>query len=264
MSASPAAPAAPNRPETAIREDAVLDGRVRLRQPVAGYRVAVDPVLLAAAVPARAGEHVLDLGTGVGGAALCLLARVPGVRAVGLDLQADLVRLAAGNAVLNDAAFRPVAGDIAQPPFPADSVDHVMANPPYLRPETARRSPDAARDRANVEGAAGLDTWIATALRLVRPGGSVTFIHRADRLDALLAFLHGRAGAIEVCPIWPRAGTPTEPGDAKRVVVRARAGRRTPLRLAPGLALHDPGGGDSAAARAVLREARSLADVHAL
>lgn len=248
-------------PGESLREDALLNGRVRLCQPVRGYRAAIDPVLLAAAVPAAAGQTVLDLGTGVGAAALCLLARVPALTLVGLDRDPAAIALARHNAALNAVPerFLALVGDVAAAPLRPAGVDQVMANPPYLPPGRGRRSPDPARARANVEDSAALADWIAAGLRLVRPRGAVTVIHRADRLDALLASLHGRAGAIEVCPVWPRAGQA-----ARRVLLRARPGRRTPLRLAPGLVLHDAGGGFTPAAAAVLREGESLADVGAL
>ena len=78
-----------------------LGGRVRLYQPVKGYRAGVDPVLLAAAVPARAGDHVLELGCGAGQALLCLAARVPGLRLTGVELQAAYADLARRNGALN-------------------------------------------------------------------------------------------------------------------------------------------------------------------
>lgn len=242
-------------PDGNLREDALLDGRVRLRQRADGYRVAIDPVLLAAAVPARAGERVLDLGCGGGAAALCLLVRVAGVRAVGLELQEDLARLAGANAALNGATdrFRAVRGDVLQPPFRADSLDHVFCNPPYLPAARARPGPADSRRIANVEGAAKLVDWVAAALALVKPRGTVTFVHRADRLDDLLWALNERAGGIVVVPLWPREGR-----DAKRVLVQARRGVATPLRLAAGLVLHDAAGGFTAEADAVLRRGEGL------
>ncbi|GAB4369078.1 MAG: methyltransferase [Kiloniellaceae bacterium] len=241
----------------ALTEDAFLGGRLRLRQPAAGYRAAIDPVLLAAAVPAAAGQSVADLGCGVATAGLCLLARVPGVRVSGLELQAPLAALATQNAVLNGCADRltVIQGDVAAPPAalaPA-AFDHVMLNPPYLEAASARVSADAVRRIATVEGPADLAAWIACALALLRPRGSLTVIHRADRVDRLLALLSPRCGDLAVFPLWPRQGD-----NAKRVLVQGRKGSGGPLRLLAGLALHDAAGGFTAAAEAVLRDARGL------
>ena len=87
-----------------LTEDAFLGGRLRLRQPADGYRAAIDPVLLAAAVPALPGDKVADLGCGVATAGLCLLTRLPGIRVTGLELQPWLAELARRNADLNGFA----------------------------------------------------------------------------------------------------------------------------------------------------------------
>ncbi len=237
--------------------DTLLDGRIRLRQPAQGYRVAVDPVLLAAAVPAAATASLLDAGTGVGAAALCFACRVPGARVAGLELQTELARLARDNVALNDLEDRVsiVAGDILSPPrdLAPGTWDHVIANPPYLPAAWADPPPDTAKAIANVESSATLADWVAFALRMARPKGGITFIHRADRLDELLALLHGRAGGIVVFPLWPKAGR-----EAKRVIVRARPGVRTPTRVATGLVLHEDEGGYTEAALAVLRDGAAL------
>jgi len=240
-----------------ITRDLLLGGRVCLDQPASGYRAAIDPILLAAAVPAAAGESVLDLGCGVGAAALCLLARQPELRVTGLDIQRDLVRLAAENARRNGQAARfvPIVGDVAKPPprlAPA-SFDHVMCNPPHLKADAARPSPDPARDTANRERGAGLQDWVGAALAMARPKGSVTLIHRADRLDELLAALRGRFGDIVVFPLWPKAGAA-----ARRIIVLARKGTASPMRLSPGLVLHEANGDFTPAANAVLREAAPI------
>jgi FkbM family methyltransferase len=242
--------------EGRLNEDALLGGRVRIRQPTDGFRVAIDSVLLAAAVPARAGCHVLDAGAGVGGAALCLAARVPDCRVTGIEVDPELARVARENAALNalQARVTVIAGDILAPPpdlEPAD-YDHVMVNPPYLEAGAARPSPAPARAAANVEGAARLVDWAAFALRMVKPRGSVTFIHRADRLDRLLLAIEG-AGEVTTFPLWPKRGEA-----AKRVLVRARKGVRAPARLAFGLVLHEDDGSFTTEAEAVLREGKGL------
>lgn len=240
-----------------VTEDAFLGGRLRLRQPAAGYRAAIDPVLLAAAVPAAAGERVADLGCGVAAAGLCLLARVPGVAVSGLELQGPLAALAAENAALNDCAghLQVFTGDVAGPPpgFAAGGFDHVMLNPPYLD-SAAGRAPALELQRiATVEGAATLEVWLACALALLRSRGSLTVIHRADRSDRLLALLSAGCGDLALFPLWPRQGE-----NARRVLVQARKGTGGPLRLLPGLVLHDAAGGYTAAAQAVLRDAAGL------
>ncbi len=243
----------------AITEDALLGGRVRLRQPATGFRAAIDPVLLAAAVPAAAGESVLDVGAGVGAAALCLAARIGDCRVFGIEIQQDLVRVAGENVALNALTGRVdiVTGDLTRPPprLAAGAFDHVMANPPYHEAGRVDRSPDAGKAAASIETVGGLAEWVGFCLAMVRRGGSVSFVHRADRLDALLARLSPRAGAIVVFPLWPDAAG-SQP--AKRVIVQARKGLATPLRLARGLALHADGGGYTAQAEAILRDGAAL------
>ncbi len=239
-----------------VVEDALLDGRVRLRQPAKGYRVAIDPVFLAAAVPARPNTHALDLGCGVGAAALCLLARVPEARIAGLEVQAELAALARVNATLNgfDERFRVVEGDLSDPvELPTGGFDEVLCNPPH-QPAAASAPPDRAKALATHEDPAGLENWVDAALTFARANGGLTFVHRADRLDDLLAALRGKAGGVVVFPLWPCDGQP-----AKRVLVRARKAIRAPARLSQGLVLHDAQGRYTAAAGAVLRGGEGLA-----
>jgi len=241
----------------AITEDRVLGGRVLLRQMGEGLRVAIDPILLAAAIPAEPGEVVLDLGTGNGVAALCLARRCAGCRVVGLELQPELMRQAAENATLNglDSAVSVMIGDVGAPPprlAPA-TFHHVMANPPYLKAGSGTVSANPLKALAIAEGDADLAVWVRTALTMVRPRGTITMIHRADRLDAILAALGGRAGEIVIFPLWPTAGK-----SAKRVLVRARRNSGAPLRLAPGLVLHDSEGRFTPEADAILRDAAAL------
>ncbi|WP_299615783.1 tRNA1(Val) (adenine(37)-N6)-methyltransferase [Pelagibius sp.] len=244
--------------ETALTEDSLLDGRIRLRQPAAGYRAAIDPVLLAAAAPAASGDLVADLGCGVASASLCLLQRVPEVRVMGLELQADLAALAQQNARLNGVEDRLsiVSGDVAAPPagLAAGSFDQVMMNPPYLDPSATRPVEDKARRIATVEGEAGLAVWMDCALTLLRPRACLTLIHRCERLDEILAYLSPDWGQVSVFPLWPHAGQA-----AKRVIVQARKGTGAGLRLLPGLVLHDADGAYTEATDAVLRAPGTLA-----
>ncbi len=232
--------------------DTLLGGRVRLRQPAAGYRVAVDPVLLAAAVPAAVGETVLDAGAGTGAAALCLARRVAVRRVVGLEIQPELAALAVENAALNgmSGAVRVLEGDVAAPPPDVGRAgfDHAMTNPPYRRASESRRPLSSTKAIATVERDVGLASWLRFCVGAVRPRGTITVIHRADRLDEIVPALSESCGGLVVFPLWPRRDE-----DAKRVIVRGAVNRDTPLRVAPGLVLHRDDGGYTPAAEAVLR-----------
>lgn len=228
-----------------------------IRQKLRGARAAIDPVFLAAAVPAEPHQSVLDIGCGSGAATLCLASRVPQCRIFGLELQRDMARLAADNVALNGMTGRVaiIAGDLLRPPprLSPGMFDHVMANPPFLARGRGTPAPDAAKAAATVEGEAALADWVRFALTMARDKATLTFIHRADRIDALLALLAGRAGEIVVFPLWPAAGR-----DASRVIVRARKQIASPARIAPGLVLHEADGRFTAAADAVLRGGEAL------
>jgi tRNA1Val (adenine37-N6)-methyltransferase len=244
----------------ATTSDAFLGGRVVLRQPRDGYRAATDPVYLAASCPARAGDHVLELGCGVGAAALCLAARVPGLHLVGVERQPDYAALARENAAVAGADLRIVEADLAG--LPADlrqlQFDHVIANPPYFAAGDGSRAKDAGREAANREETP-LALWVAVARARLRPGGWLTLIHLAERLPDCLGALAEGFGAVTVLPLQPRIGRA-----ASRVVIRARRGARTPFTLLPPFLIHEGAahGVDApdytVAAQAVLRQGAAL------
>lgn len=223
-----------NVPDAALSRDAFLDGRVMVWQPRTGYRAATDPVFLAAAVPARAGQQVLELGCGVGVASLCLARRVPGLVQCALEVQPDYAALARRNADAGGVALDVVDGDVARPPaaLRAQVFDHVFANPPYYD-AGGPQADDPGRDRALREGTP-LAVWVDTALRRTRPGGWITLIHLTARLPDLLSALLPRAGAVMVLPLAARQGQA-----ARRMIVRARKGARGPFSLLPPFVIHE-------------------------
>lgn len=243
--------------DAGLTEDALLGGRVRLRQPANGARVAIDPIFLAASVAAEPHQLVLDAGCGVGAAALCLAARLPQCRIVGLELQRPLVRIAGDNIVLNGMSGRTsvMVGDLLAPPprLSPGMFDHVMANPPFIEQGRGTPAANPAKAAATTEGDANLGDWVRFALAMVRGKGTVTFVHRADRIDALIGHLAGRAGDIAIFPLWPAAGRP-----ASRILVRATKQAQAPARLLPGLVLHEADGRFSEAAEAILRGGAAL------
>ncbi len=260
-----------------VTNNSLLDGRVSLRQHAAGYRVSVDPVLLAASIPAKNSETILDVGAGVGAAMLCLAQRVDSARIIGVEIQRDLVHLASENISNNGFSKRLeiMIGDLQRPPprLVPRSFDHVMANPPYFEAGHVRESAKLEKVTSNIEGAGGLSAWINYCLSMVRPGGTVTIIHRTDRLVKLLTLLDGKVGDIVIFPIWPHHPFPFSdenavikeanenikiPVNAKRVIVQAISGTRGLLQLRSGIVLHNNDGHNTLKADAILRHGKAL------
>ncbi len=237
-------------------EDALLDGRVRLVQPVRGFRAGLDAVLLAAFVPARAGDLVLEAGCGSGAAFLCLSARVAGLRIAAVESEGEMAALAQGNAVANGIDATVTEGDVADLALARrlGPCDHAMANPPYWPDGTP--PPGAVRRAATHESGAGLAGWIRFLAAGLRDRGTVALVLPAARFDAGIAALHGSGcGSVLLLPVAPRTGDA-----AKRVLIRARKAGRAPARLLPPFILHDADGRFTEAADAVLRHAKPLVD----
>ena len=241
-------------------EDAVLGGRLVLRQPLRGHRVGHDAILLAAATSAKSGDHAIDLGSGVGGAGLALARRIEGLNISLVEIDPVLTALAAGNAQRNDLSDRvravrldveASAADFTAAGLAPGSAACVLMNPPFNVAQ--QPSPDQARRLAHAASAATLERWLRAAARLLRPDGVVTLIWRADGLADVLAVLDQDFGAITVLPVHPKPGAP-----AIRVLVRATKGSRAPLVLLPGFLLADADGKPTAAAEAILREGEAL------
>ncbi|MDP1616116.1 tRNA1(Val) (adenine(37)-N6)-methyltransferase [Phenylobacterium sp.] len=243
-------PAVPIEPPT---ENRLLDGRVILRQPSRGYRAGLDAALLAAACDAAPGARVIEAGCGAGAVLMAAAMRQADARFTGIERDAEALTLARENATLNNLADRveAISGDI-NAGFAAlglPTFDAAMSNPPFFDDPTALRAPMAEKRGAwMAEG--GLATWTTFLLKAVREGGSITLIHRADRLADILSGLGQSAGSFQVRPIHPFADAP-----AKRVIVRAIKTGKAPLRLLPALVLHPRDGASkhTVEAEAVLR-----------
>ena len=241
-----------------ITEDAVLGGRLVLRQPRRGHRFGHDAILLAAAVDAEGGRIAVDLGAGVGTAGLALAHRVPRLEVRLIEVDATLAALARENAARNKLAGRVSVAEmdiatatpfdfIEKATLPPGEAHHVLMNPPFNDPARQNVSPDPARRQAHVARDDTLPVWVNCASRLLRPHGTLTLIWRASGLGDVLAALQG-FGGISVVPVHPKPGSA-----AIRVLVNAVKGGAAPLVLFPPLTLNDADGRPSAEAEAILR-----------
>lgn len=251
--------------EIAVTEtttDAVLGGRVQLAQPRRGHRAGHDAVLLAAAVPALPGERVLDLGAGVGTAGLCLAARVPLGYLTLVEIDPELAGLAERNAAANGVANRTrvIVMDALARGTPREkaglligAIDRVMTNPPFHDTARHRASPLPGRRLAHVSADDTLVGFLRTAVSVLRPGGTLTMIHRADQPEALLGALRGRFGGVTLRPVHPKPGAA-----AVRLIATGIKGSRAPVQILPGLVLQDGEGRPTAEAEAILRNGKGL------
>jgi tRNA1(Val) A37 N6-methylase TrmN6 len=233
--------------------DHLLGGRVSYRQPGDGLRATLDPVLLAASIPARAGDVVLEGGTGAGAALLCLATRVPGVSGIGVDRDRGLLGLARDNAAANGlTGLSFVAADMTALPI-RRGIDHAFANPPYHAPG-GTPSPSPAREAAKRSAPDLLSVWTRSLGLALRHRGTLTLILPPNLLRAALDAMHASHVPAEILfPIWPMWGR-----EARFVLVRGRKHGRTPLVLAQGMTLHDAGGAFRSEAEAILRGASPL------
>jgi tRNA1(Val) A37 N6-methylase TrmN6 len=238
-----------------LSDDAFLNGRVQIWQPKQGFRAGLDTVMLAAAVPAHAKQHVCDLGAGVGVAALCLAARVPGLHVTTVEIDPNLAALAQANGERNRTAVDAVVADVLKRPrtLPRQHFHHVLTNPPYHDIGRGTRAPEQGKARATSAHAADIVAWLKFARALVRPKGTVTAILPPDQLTRALEALAPDGRGAEIIALWPKQGTP-----AKRIIIRTQMNSRAPLHLHAGLVLHTTAGKPTAEAEAVLRHGQAL------
>jgi tRNA1(Val) A37 N6-methylase TrmN6 len=238
----------------------VLNKRVRLLQMPAGegFRTSLDSVMLAAAVPAKSGDKILDMGAGVGGATFCLLHRVEGIHVTGVEWERAYYDLALKNIPLNHAEGKVdfIHSDMRDYQVEGKPIyTHVMVNPPFNEAGQHMPSPDIVKAKAlgHLEADLSLEDWILAGYRLVKSGGSFTIIYPTSGTDKIIRAMGKKFGAIEIIPLWPRVGV-----DSKRVIIRAIKGRHTPCVIRAGLVLHEADGRYTSEANKVLRDAGVL------
>ena len=242
--------------EEHVTEDTLLDGRLMMLQPKEGFRVSIDPIILAATIPVRSGDRVLDVGTGSGAAALALLARQPWAWVTGIDMQEKMIALSNRSAVRNRMQERVnfVVSDVIDgvPDDQVGSFDHVMSNPPFFEHGSGQLPKNKARALATVESSANLAAWVDFMVLALRDGGTITLVHRTEREDELMGLLERQCGDMAIMGLTSKA----EEAAQKLMVVQAvKGGGANDVRRRE-LVLHEANDDFTEEALAILRDAQ--------
>lgn len=247
--------------ELATTTDAFLDGAVMLVQPANGtHRSGSDAVFLAACLQGVTGQ-ILDMGAGAGAVGLMVAHTSTDAHITLAENNPTLLACCRQSCIANKSVTdrcTPLQVDLLASEterlaagLKRAHFDHIVSNPPYRKAGHVRANPD--KQAAHVISNDDLNGWMRTVASALKPGGSLTLIFAADGLMDLLETFKGRFGAVGVFGLYPREKAPAE-----RILVRAIKGRKTPLRLLPGLILHDADGNYTAAARAILKGDASI------
>ena len=239
-----------------VSKDEFLGGLLTLKQPIKGYRITSDSIFLAASISVKKGEKILDVGAGTGAILSFIAARLgEGIKTLtlhGVEIQDDLIALARENgpdfiSYFNGNIFRDIDG------CKANCYDHVISNPPYY--EKGKTNPSPYKTKAVAQGGdmVDLDLWIERSMRMVRPKGYLTVVHRADRLGDIVKIMSKKAGAIIIYPLYSKVGK-----DANRVIIRAQKDANGPLTLKSGMVVHKCDGSYSDEAEDILRRVHYL------
>jgi tRNA1Val (adenine37-N6)-methyltransferase len=219
--------------------DEILAGRLRIFQRKRGYRFSVDAILLAHFVSLKSKSKAIDLGTGSGIIPLILAARFPHVAWIGLEIQAELAKLANKSIQLNclQDHINIVNGDARKIKniFSAHSFDAVTFNPPYRKINSGRINPDQEKAIARHEVKGSLEDFLQAAKYLLKPAGKVFTIYPAKRLAELVSVF--RANSIE--PKRMKFVFSDVKSTAGFVLAEGRAGSSEELKIEPSLVIYD-------------------------
>ncbi len=244
--------------ETTESCDDFFGGKIKLIQPLKGYRAGVDPVLLAAALPRNLKGTMLDLGCGVGTAGLCALYGMAHLRLIGIEADENAAARAMRNAALNHFAenveifHQKLGASDFVDPLKTTEVDIAISNPPWFEQAHSQKA-TGSRGDGRQEGDIDLSVWLDYMIRKLRTGGLIAVIHRAHRLDDILQHFAGRVGNIKIIPIWSKAGQA-----AKHVIILGHKARKTPLKLMSGFVMHDASGQFLPEAKKIFMDASPL------
>lgn len=235
--------------------DYLLNKKVRILQPVDGYRASSDAVLLASLIEnIKLSDTILDVGSGTGAVSLCLAYRFPENHITGLEIQPQLADLAKQSADINNFAnLVYYQADIRQKKLPVSPCffNHVITNPPYS--EHDRPSPNLSKALAHNHTDFTLNEWLKFCLKMLKPFGKIYLINRVEAIDEILNTFSKRAGGIKIIPVYSKPGQ-----QAKRILISAQKDSKAPTVICPPFYMYNSDGTYTRAADEILRKGKSL------
>ena len=218
--------------------DALFDGRLKLLQSRAGYRVSIDPLLLAYFVSVQPGQKIVDLGSGNGVICLALAHLYPSVSLTGIELQPSLAERARENVRLNglEGRVKIISADVRgrqYAPQPG-SFDVAVSNPPYRRPSSGRISVNDEKRIARHELNGDLLAFLRAGALLLRDKGRIAFVYLAGRAADLVVAM--RQTGIE--PKRLRMVHSFREAEASLILIEGVKGGRAGLAVLPPLVIY--------------------------
>ena len=221
-------------------DDLVRDGMKIIQRPDQ-FCFSLDSVLLAHYVTLKSNDRIADLGTGTGVISL-LLASLGAKNIAAFEMNPVMADLAKRNVINNRKTdiIRVVEIDYreAKKFYPSGYFTSVVVNPPYRQVGSGRMSRSEGVASASYEINATLDEVFRTARYLLKFGGRLTMVHRADRLADLISL--GRSYRMEpkrVRPVYARCHH-----SAVRILMEWRYGGNPELLIENPLFIHNPDG----------------------
>ena len=235
--------------------DYLLDKKIKIYQPVGGYKTSSDAVWIAAAVNnVKEGDNILDVGAGCGAISLCLAKRMEqkNITILGIEKQKDLYDAAMLNAKENNFNFvNFINSDIFNANIKPCSFAHVVTNPPYSFDDMP--SPNISKAQAHNFDNTNLEKWIDFCIKMIKPKGYLYVINRAEALEKIIVAISSKLGKIEVLPLYSKKGQ-----NAKRIIIRAKKDSKAPLIIYPGIIVHNDDGTYSDKSQSVLRHGNAI------
>jgi len=217
-------------------------GVVNVMQPKKGFRFALDSLLLSDFCCIKSLDRVLEPGAGTGVISLLLAKKFSGARFVADEVEPLAYDLLCKNIELNGLADHivPIDGNLKflGRSIAPDSLDVIIANPPYTKCGTGRKSPSRERQTARQDQTASLPCWLDLQT-LLKDKGKYFLVFPARRAAELMSLLRERG----MEPKRLRCVHPFQDKPASLVLIEAIKTKGVGLDILPPLVVHHKGGG---------------------